>query len=215
MNSEIIGLPYDGPGAFAFIEETRRAITSHENNKEEKYIIDVEVKKNDSKKNINGLTYPGVTVSLIFNPKMSQEEVYNYLSNYQNLLAPKYKSAHKHFLKPTENYVVAGNTATVNTFMVTRHPAQLYESISSFVLFIILLLVYLKLRKNTPEGLLSGMFLIWIFTLRFFYEFIKENQVIKEADMNLNIGQLLSIPMVLFGVFLIYHSFKKKKKSAE
>jgi phosphatidylglycerol---prolipoprotein diacylglyceryl transferase len=96
---------------------------------------------------------------------------------------------------------------------VPRHPAQLYESISCLVLFCILYFLYLKWKGNTPEGSLTGIFFIWIFGLRFFYEFLKENQEAFEANMSLNMGQWLSIPVVLFGVFALVQSFRNQAKN--
>jgi phosphatidylglycerol---prolipoprotein diacylglyceryl transferase len=90
-----------------------------------------------------------------------------------------------------------------------RHPAQLYESLSCFVLFLILYFLWNKWKANTPRGSLTGLFFIWIFGLRFFYEFIKENQEAFEETMTYNMGQLLSIPLVIFGLIVFFRSFRK------
>ncbi len=84
--------------------------------------------------------------------------------------------------------------------VVPRHPAQLYESLSCLVLFFIMFGIWKKYKEKTPTGLLTALFMVWVFTLRFFYEFIKENQTVYEEGMKLNTGQLLSIPAVLFGL---------------
>ncbi|MCF2445517.1 prolipoprotein diacylglyceryl transferase [Dyadobacter sp. CY345] len=91
---------------------------------------------------------------------------------------------------------------------IPRHPAQLYESISCFVLFFILLALWNKFKEQTPRGLLVGIFFVWVFTLRFLYEFLKENQEAFEANYALNMGQILSIPVVLLGLFFIIQSRK-------
>jgi prolipoprotein diacylglyceryl transferase len=93
---------------------------------------------------------------------------------------------------------------------VARHPAQLYESISCLVLFFILFFLYEKWKGNTPTGSLTGIFFIWIFGLRFFYEFLKENQENFEDSMSLNMGQILSIPVVMFGVYALIKSLKDR-----
>jgi phosphatidylglycerol---prolipoprotein diacylglyceryl transferase len=59
--------------------------------------------------------------------------------------------------------------------------------------------------KDRP-GFLTGVFFIGIFLTRFLIEFIKENQEAFENGMALNMGQLLSIPFVVIGIWLIYHS---------
>ena len=51
-----------------------------------------------------------------------------------------------------------------------------------------------------------------IFTARFLIEFLKADQVAKEATMLLNIGQKLSIPMILLGIGFLVYSFVKKDK---
>ncbi len=96
-----------------------------------------------------------------------------------------------------------------------RHPAQLYESISCLILFFILFSLWNKYKANTPPGRLLGLFLVWIFGLRFMYEFLKENQVQFEDSLPLNMGQFLSIPAVLLGIYLIVQSTKSKGITSE
>jgi prolipoprotein diacylglyceryltransferase len=92
-----------------------------------------------------------------------------------------------------------------------RHPAMVYESISNFLLFIFLFMMWKK-NKDLPEGMLFSLFVIVLFSLRFFYEFLKENQVDFEDGLALNMGQNLSIPMVLAGLFLLWRSLKSTEK---
>ena len=93
---------------------------------------------------------------------------------------------------------------------VPRHPAQLYESFSYFVLFAINMLIY---RKNCrpPSGLLFGISMIWIFSWRIVWEFFKENQEQFEKGMTLNMGQLLSIPFILMGIFFVVRALRMPK----
>jgi prolipoprotein diacylglyceryl transferase len=95
---------------------------------------------------------------------------------------------------------------------IPRHPAQLYESIAYFIIFLILLFIYYKGIEKNRSGLLFGIFLVLVFTFRFFVEFLKENQSGFEESMVLNMGQILSIPFVLAGIFFITKSFKHKIK---
>lgn len=95
---------------------------------------------------------------------------------------------------------------------IPRHPAQLYESIAYFIVFLILLFIYYKGIEKNKSGLMSGLFLILMFTFRFFVEFLKENQSGFEDAMALNMGQLLSIPFVIAGIIFIIKSFKPKTK---
>jgi prolipoprotein diacylglyceryl transferase len=93
---------------------------------------------------------------------------------------------------------------------VAKHPTQLYEAISYLLVFV--LLFYLFQVKNLKQrgGLIFGLFLSILFTVRFFIEFIKEDQVAFEAGMSLNMGQWLSIPFVLSGIVLMYIAIRKK-----
>jgi len=92
---------------------------------------------------------------------------------------------------------------------IPRHPTQLYESIAYLIIFIILLFVYKRKHDKLNDGLLFGLFLVLIFTFRFFVEFFKEIQSGFEAGMVLDMGQLLSIPFIILGIFFIARSFKK------
>jgi len=92
-----------------------------------------------------------------------------------------------------------------------RHPAQLYESLAYFALYIFMLIYYFKITKgNIPAGRTMGILLTVIFTARFFIEFVKEVQVNSEVGMTLNIGQWLSIPFVIIGLGLLIYSYVNK-----
>lgn len=90
-----------------------------------------------------------------------------------------------------------------------RHPTQLYESFLYFLIFILLFSIYKKKQGHLSDGFLTGLFFVLVFTTRFFVEFLKENQVAFEEKMALNMGQILSIPSILFGLFLIIRSYQK------
>ncbi len=90
-----------------------------------------------------------------------------------------------------------------------RHPAQIYEALVYLATFVYLLFLYWKKRAYRREGLMLGVLLIGVFAGRFFIEFFKETQEAFEEGMALNMGQILSIPFVLWGVYLIYRAFKR------
>ena len=93
---------------------------------------------------------------------------------------------------------------------VPRHPAQLYEAIYCLLLFAALFRTWYRYKKQLRTGILTGWFLVILFSLRFVDEFFKLNQSPFEEDMLLNMGQLLSIPFVLAGaVILLYVHFRK------
>jgi len=90
-----------------------------------------------------------------------------------------------------------------------RHPAQIYEALVYLVTFVYLLFLYWKKKAYRREGLMLGVLLIGVFAGRFFIEFFKENQEAFEEGMTLNMGQILSIPFVIWGIYLIYRAFKR------
>jgi prolipoprotein diacylglyceryl transferase len=101
------------------------------------------------------------------------------------------------------------NPSGLAAFVVPRHPSQLYEALSCLFLFFILLYLWKLKKGNTQEGFLTGIFMIFVFTLRFFYEFLKENQSSFENGLTLNMGQILSIPAVLFGIGVLWFARRK------
>ncbi len=86
---------------------------------------------------------------------------------------------------------------------IPRHPSQIYESLAYLIIFIILLMLYKKKGAETPRGQLFGWFLILVFSFRFFVEFFKAVQEPFEAHLPLDMGQLLSIPLVLLGIYIL------------
>ncbi|MFY7826894.1 MAG: prolipoprotein diacylglyceryl transferase [Flectobacillus sp.] len=86
---------------------------------------------------------------------------------------------------------------------IPRHPTQLYEAVTYLCIFLFLWFIYQKTELIRKSGVMFGLFLILVFTARFFLEFFKENQVSFENQMSLNMGQLLSLPFVILGVGLL------------
>lgn len=90
-----------------------------------------------------------------------------------------------------------------------RHPAQLYEAIAYLIIFAVTLLIYRKHKEKIGSGFYFGFCIATIFTFRFFIEFLKEVQVDFEQGMTFDMGQLLSIPFIIGGIWLMLHSRKK------
>lgn len=90
-----------------------------------------------------------------------------------------------------------------------RHPTQLYEAFGYLLLFVGLYLAYFKTNISTLSGRLFGWFLVVQFTIRFFVEFLKENQVAFENNMTLNMGQWLSLPLIGVGLYFAFRPTKK------
>jgi len=91
---------------------------------------------------------------------------------------------------------------------IPRHPAQLYESIFCLFLFVLMFSVWKIKANKLPDGFLLGIFLILLFSFRFFDEFFKVDQESFESNLLINMGQILSIPFILFGIWLVFRSDK-------
>lgn len=91
-----------------------------------------------------------------------------------------------------------------------RHPTQLYEAFSYLAIFVFLMSYYKKKLGKFKNGQLFGYFLIMVFGVRFLIEWVKIPQVAFEESMSLNMGQLLSIPLILLGILTLYLINRKK-----
>ncbi|QWX82866.1 prolipoprotein diacylglyceryl transferase [Cellulophaga sp. HaHaR_3_176] len=92
-----------------------------------------------------------------------------------------------------------------------RHPGQLYEGICYIFVFIILYLLYWKTDKKDKPGYLFGLFLVLLWSIRFFVEFVKERQNSLDESMQiLSIGQWLSVPFVLIGLYFMFRPTKTR-----
>jgi len=94
---------------------------------------------------------------------------------------------------------------------VPKHPTQIYEALCYLFIFFFLWWLYKKFLPKLKTGTILGLFLIMLFTARFFIEFVKEKQVPFEEGMKLDMGQLLSIPFILFGMGLLIYSYTRGK----
>jgi prolipoprotein diacylglyceryl transferase len=113
---------------------------------------------------------------------------------------------------PAEAYnAIATNPQFANLLeqVPTKHPTQLYESISYIFVFAALFYMYWKTDAREKQGYLFGMFLIMLWSVRFVVEFLKESQGGFESDLGtFSTGQWLSIPFIIIGFLLIFKSKK-------
>ena len=91
------------------------------------------------------------------------------------------------------------------------HPTQIYEAICYAVTGFVCLWLYWKKDACKRQGLILGVFFIGIFVSRFFIEFLKNVQEDFEVGWLLDMGQLLSIPFIIAGVWLTYRGLKSPK----
>lgn len=88
------------------------------------------------------------------------------------------------------------------------HPTQLYEALAYFITFIIITVLFWKFNGGKYYGLLTGIGFLGVFVSRPIIELFKNNQSAFEADMLGNMGQWLSIPFIILGVFLVVRAIK-------
>ncbi|MBO4499527.1 MAG: prolipoprotein diacylglyceryl transferase [Bacteroidaceae bacterium] len=89
-----------------------------------------------------------------------------------------------------------------------RHPSQLYEAVAYLLIFVIIMLIYHRNRRLVGTGFYLGLCLASIFLFRFFIEFSKEVQSPWEEELPLDMGQLLSIPFAITGLWLVIRGWK-------
>lgn len=93
-----------------------------------------------------------------------------------------------------------------------RHPTQIYEAVSYLALFFVMWYLYWKTNIKQKTGFLFGLFMTVLWLMRFFIEFLKEEQAEgrEEGFFNFfNTGQILSIPLILIGLWLMFRTAKK------
>ena len=119
------------------------------------------------------------------------------------------------------------NEAMANGELVPRHPSQLYEAIAYFIFFIAIIFIYFQSRKaykgeerklyeiknriSVGTGFYFGFCIATIFAFRFCIEFLKERQGgADDGSTWLDMGQMLSIPFVLIGIWAMLRKLKIK-----
>ena len=100
-----------------------------------------------------------------------------------------------------------------NHEVAPKHPTQIYEAFAYLAIFVLLYKLYWVKKGEHLQGLLISLFLVLVFTSRFFIEFLKEDQVAFEATMKINMGQWLSIPFIVAGLWGLYKTFTVRKRA--
>jgi phosphatidylglycerol:prolipoprotein diacylglycerol transferase len=213
FNSEIIGKPTDIPSAVVFTSRLTETITNK--NVERNLIEEMSIKRSTEQDSLNTVGHVPLTIYLFFKPDVGEADMRYYLENrLKNFLA----NLDEHFYIDTNAPLGfqflkqdSGSLAVkVPIVGIARHPAQLYESISCVFLFLLLFWIWKKHNGNPPEGRIFGIFMVALWSLRFSYEFLKENQVPFENSLPLNMGQILSIPLFIAGVIILVRSYNQK-----
>ncbi len=217
MNSEILGLPTEGKFGVVFarnfeerLEVNHPQIENVEGKKgtgqavEGKYVpLDYEITFTD-----NALQEGQIRQILERDVKKTLIEVSKFRE--PNLYEPSNGTLKYDITQEKGVYM-----ATVHTNGIARHPAQLYESFYCLLLFLLLFFIWNRYKAKTPEGLIFGLFLIILWSLRFADEYLKENQEAFENELPLNMGQILSIPLIILGVIILIRTWLISQKAVK
>lgn len=213
FNSEIIGKPTDKPYGVVFVNKFTESVTDHRIDRDG-IVESVVYKHNDSIPLGSNGRVP-LNIYLFFRKGTTELQASNFAGfNARNVLA---HNLYEFFDAGGDNIAVDVTTtndgavaARISTFGIARHAAQLYESIACLVLFFLLFVIWMRYKNDLPPGRLLGIFLIWCFGLRIVFEFLKENQESFEDNMILNMGQILSIPLVIAGIVILARSYRSE-----
>ncbi|NDW08972.1 prolipoprotein diacylglyceryl transferase [Dysgonomonas sp. 520] len=102
-------------------------------------------------------------------------------------------------------------------FSAPSHPTQIYEALIYFSIFCLTMFLYWKTSAKSKQGLLLGIGLIGIFLSRFLLEYLKNVQepfeIHMRATFGMDMGQMLSIPFILWGIWLVWNALRRKERS--
>jgi prolipoprotein diacylglyceryltransferase len=213
VNSEIVGKPTESDYGVVFARNAENVLTGNNSPLE---VVSFDKRSGDA---LNG--YQPITIQATFKDgdydKSSIEQyievsLKNTLSSHSYVAENIYQPADLpiEFSLEQKGGIFVAN---ISSYGIARHPAQLYESISYLLIFILLFSIWRIKKQDTAEGRIFGLMLIIMFGLRFSFEFIKENQVAFEEGMSLNMGQWLSIPLIILGIVIFIRSFSNQHES--
>ena len=206
FNSEIYGAPANSSVETVFVEAGRASI-------ERGYGENIRSLTFDETGTVfttDSLNYPVLEAQFRFiglNENQTGEYVNNYLSRILNATSKDNANILPYPDATAKVYTDEnGAFASINVLGVPRYPTQLFEAAAYWLIFVILAFLYLKTNAKNRRGFIFGAFLIGVFGFRFFVEYYKEIQVSFETSMSLNMGQWLSIPLVISGFYLMLTS---------
>jgi prolipoprotein diacylglyceryltransferase len=213
MNSEIGGKPTGTDSGFVFARDAEEILETLRIP-----VLSVDAyKPKDRNSELSGNGIVPVNFSIkIEKGGFSESDLRTALETDVKYVLTRFKSSQKYLSENPESPLKMDLSeqgdhylATVYTYGVARHPTQIYEAFSYLIIFIILYAIWIRYKSNIPDGLLLGFFLVSVFGMRFIWEFLKENQVEFEEGLSLNMGQSLSIPLVIGGLVLMVLALKK------
>jgi phosphatidylglycerol---prolipoprotein diacylglyceryl transferase len=212
FNSEIIGKPTDSSVGVVFVNKLTEAVMESQG-EDNDFIESVAYRVNDSLPKGDNGRIP-LAMYVFFKKGTPEAQAHQIMGSGEGVAyrLDEFFDTRNEFYYEVIPQKDGNLAARMNLVAIARHPAQLYESISCVFLFIFLFLLWRKYKNNLPAGLLFGIFLVVCFGLRFLYEYLKEPQEAFENDLPLFMGQILSIPLVIAGVFVILFALRRKSE---
>ncbi|MFA0963260.1 prolipoprotein diacylglyceryl transferase [Roseivirga sp. BDSF3-8] len=213
VNSEILGKPTGTDSGVVFAHVAEQTVYGIDPNQEA--FETVEARKATSEE-AAGLDGQVVMLDIVFLPQLKDRNSIERILQNNIKAALTYPGVEEQVYLPDGkiNYTLASEggqfKASIPMMGVPRHPAQLYESFYCILIFLFLFWLWKTKRHRLPEGHIFALFLIILFSLRFVDEFFKENQEAFEDSLALNMGQILSIPLVLAGIAILIFIHRKK-----
>jgi prolipoprotein diacylglyceryltransferase len=211
MNSEIIGDTSDRSFAFLYVH----GVDDELSRKNGKYIDQTIITQTGKDTVVDHIHYSELNLEVYFKKNFPGDKIEDFLYQYfiQRIDKDSDLKYNVRFFvdKPDiKVFDISGNYKAVMTiYGIPRHPSQVYEALAYLSFFLMFIIYYIRQKGMIREGFLFGMFLILVFGFRFLVEFLKEVQVSFESTMLLNMGQLLSIPLVIAGILIVLRSRKK------
>jgi phosphatidylglycerol:prolipoprotein diacylglycerol transferase len=205
MNSEVYGKPSNSNAGFIFVRDFTNILLRSEDDriKRIRYFDDI-------KDTLRTEGIVPIKLDIEFSGKVKNEDYIRSFAGivlrdalmrikYQdNVVHPDIDNLKYEIVRKNRKYHLL---ATV--YGVPRHPTQIYEAGSYFLIFLLLMFLYKSRIVKFKDGFIFGMFMCTIFIARFIIEFIKEDQVEFESTLPINMGQILSIPFIILGIIFI------------
>jgi phosphatidylglycerol---prolipoprotein diacylglyceryl transferase len=212
-NSEIYGKIANSSFETVYLDPPRQSILSIA----PKQVADVKFQKTNQVFETDSIVYPIYTLTLVGTDETSIPELSNVL---QQRIAPimnNVKEDDRNILFQDGQRVEIDElsrqiTLSVPVLGVPRTPTQVIEALAYLLIFVFLYAMFQVPVLKNATGFTFGAFLILIFGFRFIVEYSKANQVDFESGMSLNMGQWLSVPLVLGGIAMCVFALMNNKK---
>lgn len=201
MNSEIYGKPANSSIQTVYINPTRESIMRAYSD----IVQDVSFSATGNNIQTDSLNYPEYAVTLQFVQTYNAVQGKEFAEKYLRSMLANRQADDQNMLIATNATaeILPDGRVRIMALGVPRYPTQVVEALAYLLIFFLLYALYWRTNSGKKLGFLFGTFLVTVFGFRFFIEFLKANQVAFEADMQFNMGQWLSIPLVLAGLYFM------------